>query len=420
MPRRKKGQPPSYRLHKQSGQAIVSLPLGGNKYRDVLLGPYDSEQSKQEYARVLLELSSAGGLASPAKTGEHFRDISVTEMCLRFWKHAKRHYRRVDGSLSEELHNFRYSLAPLVNVYGHAAATQFGPLALKALRQQMIDSGKLCRRTINHRIEHIKRLFKWATSEELVPTSSYEGMRTVAGLRKGHAGTFDHPKVKPVPQEMIDAVLPFLPPQVAAMVRLQALLGTRPGEICRIRGRDIDRSGSVWWYRIDPNDISEDGTIPIHKTANAGSANSDSVTKRYPIGPKAQAILRGWLRSDETEYLFQPREARQLVYAQRKERRKTPMTPSQRARTPKPNPKRAPRTSYDRQSYARVIRRACDNAGISKWHPHRLRHTCSTNVRKGFGIEAAQIYLGQEQLSTAEIYAERDIELIAQIAEKIG
>jgi hypothetical protein len=77
MPRRKKGQPPSYRLHKQSGQAIVSLPLGGNKYRDVLLGPYDSEESSREYARVLLELSSAGGLAAPAKTGEHCRDISV-------------------------------------------------------------------------------------------------------------------------------------------------------------------------------------------------------------------------------------------------------------------------------------------------------------------------------------------------------
>ena len=40
MPRRKNGQPPSYRLHKQSGQAIVSLPIGGNKYRDLLLGPH--------------------------------------------------------------------------------------------------------------------------------------------------------------------------------------------------------------------------------------------------------------------------------------------------------------------------------------------------------------------------------------------
>ena len=342
MARRKKGQPPSYRLHKQSGQAIVSLPLGGKRYRDILLGPYDSEESRREYARVLLELSAAGGLASPPKTGVHFRDLSVSEVCLRFWRHAEVYYRLVDGSASDELHTFRYSLDPLLRLYGNTDANRFGPVALKALRQQMIDGGKLCRRTINQRIDHIKRVFKWAVSEELVPPAVYEGMKSVAGLRKGHAGTYDRPKVKPVPNESVEAVLPLLPPQVAAMVQLQRLMGTRPGEICKIRGRDIDRSGDVWWYRINPNAISKDGMVSVHKTANKSSPNDDSIEKQYPIGPKAQAILEPWLRSDPDEYLFQPKEARQLVYDQRRMQRKTPMTPSQRARKPKPNPKRAP------------------------------------------------------------------------------
>jgi hypothetical protein len=146
MPRRKKGQPPSYRLHKQSGQAIVSLPRGGNKYRDVLLGPHGSDESKQEYARVLMECSAAGGLAAPVKTGEHFGDISVAEMCLRFWRHAENYYRLVDGSPSEELNHFRYALDPLLKLYGQVGANKFGPVALKAVRQQMIASGRLCRR----------------------------------------------------------------------------------------------------------------------------------------------------------------------------------------------------------------------------------------------------------------------------------
>src|SRR5258708_6199535 len=143
MPRRKNGQPPSYRLHKQSGQAIVSLPLGGNKYRDILLGPQGSDESKQEYARALLEWTAAGGFATPLKTGTLFRDISVAEICLRFWKHAEVFYRLVDGSRSDELDHFRYALDPLLKLYGQTEAHRFGPVALKAVRQQMIASGRL-------------------------------------------------------------------------------------------------------------------------------------------------------------------------------------------------------------------------------------------------------------------------------------
>ena len=157
----------------------------------------------------------------------------------------------------------------------------------------------------------------------------------------------------------------------------------------------------------------------MHKTANSGRTNEDSVTKKYAIGPKARAIIQQWLRRDENEYLFQPLEARQLVYAERKKNRKTPLTPSQRSRTAMANPRRAPRNHYDRQSYARAISRACKVAGVPKWHPNQLRHTCGTHVRKMFGAEAAQIFLGHEKLSTTEIYAERDNDLLAEIAQKV-
>jgi len=420
MSRRRMGEPPSYRLHKQSGQAIVSLPLGGNKYRDILLGPHGSDESKQAYARALLECSGAGGLASPPNTGGQFSDIRVSEVCLRFWRHAETYYRLVDGSPSGELNIFRHSLEPLVNIYGETEAKHFGPVALKAVRQHMINGGRLCRLVINHRIDHVKRAFKWAVSEELVPPSVYEGLRAVAGLRRGHAGTYDHPKVQPVPHAHIQAVLPLLPPQVAAMVQLQTLMGMRPGEIRNIRGRDIVRNGSIWWYRINPNYTAKDGTISTHKTANSGNPNDDLVEKQYAIGPKAQEILQHWLRADEDEFLFQPKEAREFIYQQRRSRRKTPMTPSQRARKPKSNPRCPPRDHYDKNSYTRVIGRACEKAGIPKWHPHQLRHTCGTDVCKQFGVEGARLYLGQQQISTTEIYAEKDMERVAEIANQMG
>jgi hypothetical protein len=50
---------PSYRLHKQSGQAIVTLTDGLGRRRDVLLGRYGTPESRAEYVRVLAEWEAA-------------------------------------------------------------------------------------------------------------------------------------------------------------------------------------------------------------------------------------------------------------------------------------------------------------------------------------------------------------------------
>jgi hypothetical protein len=46
---------PTYRLHKQFGQAIVTLPDGLGSHGDVLLSTYDSVESRKEYVRILTE-----------------------------------------------------------------------------------------------------------------------------------------------------------------------------------------------------------------------------------------------------------------------------------------------------------------------------------------------------------------------------
>jgi integrase len=419
MGRRHKGELPRYRLHKQSGQAIVSLPLGGGKYRDILLGEHGSEESQREYTRVINEWIAAGMLAPPRMSGG-LHDLTVAEVCHRFKKHAQNHYRLADGSPSRELEHYEYALKPLVASYGHTLAREFGPLKLKAVRQTMIDGGKLSRKVINQRVEHVKRVFRWAVSEELVPPSVHEGLKTLAGLRRGHQGTYERPKVKPVPNEHVEAILPFLSPQVAAMVQLQRFMGARPGEVCMMRGRHIDRSGTIWWYRIDPNEIPHEGPANLHKTAHHEGSDGMASIKRLPLGPQAQDVLKPWLREDPNEFLFQPREARQTWLAQKRAKRKSPLTPSQRARKPKDNPERVPKEFYPRYSYAHAIARACQRAGVPHWHPHQLKHSCGTEVRKRFGAEAARAFLGHTKLSTTGLYAEKDLEQVEKIAREIG
>jgi hypothetical protein len=91
---------PSYRKHKQSGQAIVTLtdPMGGRRH--VLLGKYNTAASRAEYARVIGEWEQHGRrLPSPAGT---VPDISVNELMLAYLRHAEQYYVK-DGKQTSQV-----------------------------------------------------------------------------------------------------------------------------------------------------------------------------------------------------------------------------------------------------------------------------------------------------------------------------
>src|SRR5262245_40183401 len=128
---------PSYRRHKQSGQAVVTLPDGLGGRHDVLLGKYGTRESRVEYARVIAEWEANGRrLPKPPAAG----DLTVNELILAFWPHAERHYPHPDGAPTTELSCLRSALRPLRQLYGRTPAKDFGPLALKAVRQKMVES----------------------------------------------------------------------------------------------------------------------------------------------------------------------------------------------------------------------------------------------------------------------------------------
>ena len=57
---------------------------------------------------------------------------------------------------------------------------------------------------------------------------------------------------------------------------------------------------------------------------------------------------------------------------------------------------------------------------IERWSPNRLRHTSATEIRRRFGIEAAQVVCGHERADVTQIYAERDLELAKKVARSVG
>ena len=50
-----------------------------------------------------------------------------------------------------------------------------------------------------------------------------------------------------------------------------------------------------------------------------------------------------------------------------------------------------------------------------RWAPNRLRHSRLTEVRKRYGIEAAQVVGGHSRAEVTEIYAERDLTKAAAV-----
>lgn len=255
---------PSYLLHKPSGQARIRIDG-----RDIYLGKYDSPESRAAYDRLVNEWKQSGRVIGP-------NDVpigaTIDELILAYHNFASTYYVKNGEPTSTQQH-IRDAVKPLHRLYGGQPADSFGPLRLKALRQQMIDDDRWCRTQINKSIGIIKRMFKWGVESELIAAETYQKLATVTGLRWGRSEARETDTVKPVPDTIVDAVLPHVPPQVAAMINLQRLTGMRPGEVVIMRVCDLDMSGKVWTY-----------TPTSHKTEHHGKE------RKIFIGPKAQAV----------------------------------------------------------------------------------------------------------------------------------
>jgi integrase len=66
------------------------------------------------------------------------------------------------------------------------------------------------------------------------------------------------------------------------------------------------------------------------------------------------------------------------------------------------------------------VARACDRAGVPHWHPNQLRHLFATEVRRRYGLEAAQVALGHAKADVTQVYAERDLGLATRLALEMG
>ena len=432
---------PKYRKHRASGQAIVTV-----NGHDIYLGPYGTAASRREYDRVVCEWLQ-NGRRSPF---DNAADLSVVELIAAYGRYARDYYKPAPGCSDGERDGIRLAAAAVKRLYADTLVTDFGPLALKVVREAMIANG-WARTYVNAQIGRVRRLFKWGVENELVPPSILHGLQAVSGLRRGKTEAAERDPVQPVSDHVVQATLPHLSLHVRAMVRLQLLTGMRAGEVVVMRTGEIDRSETTWKYRPGS-----------HKNLHRGHE------RVVYLGPQAQQLLTPLLRLDPDAFIFSPADAD----ADRREARHSARaTPASCGNVPGTNrarrPRRRPGVRYDVDAYRRAIARACDYAfpppadlarqrvpargrkgrqatrwesaaewkarvgpekwatlrrwqADHRWSPLQLRHSAATRLRRDYGLEAAQVLLGHKTLTVTQVYAAKNVEAAQRVMSEAG
>jgi integrase len=314
-------------------------------------------------------------------------DTTVKEVALAFLQYAE--------SAKRPLNFDKYRRATmdfLVVHYGSIPADEFTAGCLHTTRTAIIKSERFCRDGINDYVRRIVTLFRWGVSVGLVNPMTAWGLTTVKPLEPDYPDTFDHPEREYVTDDVIIATLPLLPPTLQAMIKLQRLVGMRPGEVFGMKVGDIDTKSvpGIWLYRLTSHKTmkktGKKRVLPLNET-------EQSLIRPYLIGKKA------------TDSVFSPRTA----IAERNPKKKIDYRVGD---------------FYNKDSYRVAVLRAIEKANrrlpadqqIPKWTPYELRHSAASAISVELGGEAATSQLGHTSATTTAIYLHREIEKLTKLA----
>jgi integrase len=325
----------------------------GSRYRS------GTPEALAAYHRFCVELQS-NSTEYIAQTGRS--DVTVSELGAAFLEHLKERTHEINYI------TFRIIIDEfLLALYWDTPVDAFSTTCLDLVRSAMKESGRFNRNVLNRHTRRIISIFKWGVWKELCKESTWRKLTVIPPYKKGEPGTFEGTKRKPVPDDVLLRTLPYLPPTVQSMVKVQRLTGARPGEICKLTVGAVDL---------------KEGTILLteHKT-------KEHVGERIiALRPEAREILAPYLIGKKPDNaVFSPRQAMEERNAERKKNRKSKITPSQaeRDRQREKNPQSKVGEFYDSKSYYRAIKHGIakgnkNGANIPHWYPYMNRHATAT------------------------------------------
>lgn len=358
---------------RRDGRCYVTDP---HTKKQVYFNSDDPLGEYEDWRRLFLERAKmiAAQTASKPRTVLPGQRLTVEKLCEAYLDHARQWYVK-DGDVTSEVGVIRQMCRRISRVAGHKRVDDLRAGEVESFVQQMIEDD-VSRQSCNALLRRLRTMARWAVRKEVMDGGTLARIMAVPALRKGRTRAREKPPVRAVELERIAATTPHLHSVYQSMVQVQLCSAMRPGEVCRMRPEEIDTSKQPWEY------------LPSqYKTEHHHEAN-DPRRRRIFLGKKAQAILEPLLRAskDASRPLFRGPNGGTVTV----------------------------------RTYHSAIHYACKKHGIPFWTPNQVRHAAATEIRRRFGIEAAQDFLGHEHMQTSEIYAERSHERSRKIAEEMG
>lgn len=349
--------------------------------KDYYLGLHGSEASYAEYARLTALFATNPG-AIPVKP----QSVTIAQM-IAAW-----HDDAVKWVKPKELRECVRAALVLERLYGPTPASEFDVACLSVVRDAMISGSWMaeaeraelertkgtatwCKNHVQHQLNRVKRIFRFAEQRRLVPRGTWEHLRTLRPLRRGEVR--ETAKRRPVEESVVLATLPHLSLMVSSMVQVQLLTGMRPSELCGMR--------------VDRFEPGPEGS-QLYRLDEFKTRQSDE-WQFVVLGPEAQRIIAPWLDAARAlahdAYLWRPKPGKAKPYTQ--------------------------------EGYYQHVHDGSVRAGGERWYPYRLRHTAKRRITRIAGSDAARAVLRQRTIDATQHYAaQQDVQQAAKIQAKAG
>lgn len=386
----------------------------------------DESLAAQERLRLLGEWQATGRAPAGMRPDRAGGPTVLVAAARYLGEFVQKRYRKHDRPTSEQA-SIGEALRPLLRLYGHRPLAEIGLPALESVRREMqahgcgkapAESG-VGDKVANQHMGRVERFLRWCAAREICPPAVWHAAQVLEPLHVPRQA-WDDLQVDPPPPGAVAAALPHMSPTLAAMVRLEALTGARPHEVCQLRPCDLDRTGARL-RELAGAAVELAGCwawLPReHKTEHHGHG------RIIPVAPAAQDVLAPLLVGrDSGAEVFSPAEAWAWRREQLRRARVSRVQPSQ-VRRGERSPGRQCRASFTPRGYYHAVGQACDRAertarldlasrGVSppvdricpRWSPNQLRHEAATELARLFGWEIARKVLGHTSVNTTRIY----------------
>lgn len=382
----KRGDVPAMHRH-SSGQARVVLS-GKTFY----CGRYGSAGASKRYAELIDAWEKNGRQPfDPTPDVEQLKPLRSVFATWESYLDASGRYVKA-GKPTSQRGIVALAVREFIERFGDVPATRYSERHLLQHRDDLERRERLSRTGINRKIGVLVAGLRWAYGRGFIARDAWLGTSAIEPLTRAEAGHRDRKRVKrAVSLEEVEKVAACLPRVPAAMLRLQAIMGCRPGEVCGLR-----------WCDIDKTPIVVDGIACWTFNVDGAKAEHHGKETSYAIPPKAQAILDGFPPTSPAAPIFSPAATMAELHDLRRAGRQTAETKQMHDRDASEGRMFSDR--YDVPTYRQAIERGIRKAKVAPFTPHEVRHGAITRAAARFGAFAASVFANHSNIATTEGY----------------